>query len=146
MIQAITNQQVGLKWVLLEVCKSSLDQWHHCSVITELIIGYALPGRPIAMMMFKTWGYIVRKRQHTVFPHLTFCFLRLWPRPWLSLPTSSSVTTWKSHQSPCSGDRYYLSYLHSNSRGWLTIDRSLQPLSQELFNSECKHGCSPISS
>lgn len=29
------------------------------SVITELIIGYALPGRPIAMMMFKTWGYIV---------------------------------------------------------------------------------------
>ncbi|KIJ32419.1 hypothetical protein M422DRAFT_76535 [Sphaerobolus stellatus SS14] len=40
MIQAITNQQVGL------------------NVITELIIGYALPGRPIAMMMFKTWGYI----------------------------------------------------------------------------------------
>ena len=40
MIQAITNQQVGL------------------NVITELIIGYALPGRPIAMMLFKTWGYI----------------------------------------------------------------------------------------
>ena len=40
MIQAITNQQVGL------------------NVITELIIGYALPGRPIAMMMFKTWGYM----------------------------------------------------------------------------------------
>ncbi|KAH7096543.1 OPT oligopeptide transporter [Auriculariales sp. MPI-PUGE-AT-0066] len=40
MIQAITNQQVGL------------------NVITELIIGYWMPGRPIAMMMFKTWGYI----------------------------------------------------------------------------------------
>lgn len=40
MIQAITNQQVGL------------------NVITELIIGYALPGKPVAMMMFKTWGYI----------------------------------------------------------------------------------------
>ena len=40
MIQAITNQQVGL------------------NVITELIIGYALPGRPIAMMLFKTWGYV----------------------------------------------------------------------------------------
>ncbi|KAG6373666.1 OPT oligopeptide transporter [Boletus reticuloceps] len=40
MIQAITNQQVGL------------------NVITELVVGYALPGRPIAMMMFKTWGYI----------------------------------------------------------------------------------------
>ncbi|KAI6047012.1 OPT oligopeptide transporter protein-domain-containing protein [Pisolithus marmoratus] len=43
MIQAITNQQ-----------HSSLF-----SVLTELIVGYALPGRPIAMMMFKTWGYIV---------------------------------------------------------------------------------------
>ena len=31
------------------------------SVITELIIGYALPGHPIAMMMFKTWGYIVSR-------------------------------------------------------------------------------------
>ncbi|KAF5376874.1 hypothetical protein D9615_007249 [Tricholomella constricta] len=39
-IVAITNQQVGL------------------NVITELIIGYALPGRPVAMMLFKTWGYI----------------------------------------------------------------------------------------
>ncbi|KZV83488.1 small oligopeptide transporter [Exidia glandulosa HHB12029] len=40
MIQAITNQQIGL------------------NVVTELIVGYALPGRPVAMMMFKTWGYI----------------------------------------------------------------------------------------
>ncbi|EGN97372.1 hypothetical protein SERLA73DRAFT_75065 [Serpula lacrymans var. lacrymans S7.3] len=48
MIQAITNQQVGL------------------NVITELIVGYALPGRPIAMMMFKTWGYI------TMYQALTF--------------------------------------------------------------------------
>ncbi|KAE9404412.1 OPT oligopeptide transporter [Gymnopus androsaceus JB14] len=39
MIQAITNQQVAL------------------NVIAELVVGYALPGRPIAMMMFKTWGY-----------------------------------------------------------------------------------------
>ena len=57
MIQAITNQQIGL------------------NVITELVIGYMLPGKPIAMMMFKSmrllasfkvshidsllaWGYI----------------------------------------------------------------------------------------
>ena len=39
-ILAIANQDIGL------------------NVLTELIIGYALPGRPIAMMMFKTWGYI----------------------------------------------------------------------------------------
>ncbi|KAF8263832.1 OPT oligopeptide transporter [Lactarius quietus] len=39
-ITAMTNQEIGL------------------NVITELIIGYLLPGRPIAMMLFKTWGYI----------------------------------------------------------------------------------------
>jgi OPT family oligopeptide transporter len=38
LIQATTNMEVGL------------------NVITELVIGYALPGRPIAMMLFKTWG------------------------------------------------------------------------------------------
>ncbi|KAG2088568.1 OPT oligopeptide transporter protein-domain-containing protein [Suillus discolor] len=48
MVQAITNQQVGL------------------NVITELVVGYALPGKPIAMMMFKTWGYI------TMYQALTF--------------------------------------------------------------------------
>ena len=35
MVQAITNQQIGL------------------NVITELIIGYMVPGHPIAMMQFK---------------------------------------------------------------------------------------------
>ncbi|KAI9457240.1 OPT oligopeptide transporter [Lactarius psammicola] len=39
-IMAIASQAVGL------------------NVITELIIGYLLPGRPVAMMLFKTWGYI----------------------------------------------------------------------------------------
>ncbi|KAJ3571959.1 hypothetical protein NP233_g3403 [Leucocoprinus birnbaumii] len=37
---------------------SNYQQQVGLNVITELIIGYALPGRPIAMMMFKTWGYI----------------------------------------------------------------------------------------
>lgn len=41
MLQAITNQQIGL------------------NVIAELIAGYALPGKPLASMMFKTYGYIV---------------------------------------------------------------------------------------
>jgi len=40
MIQAVTNIQIGL------------------NVITEFIIGYMLPGRPLAMMMFKMFGYI----------------------------------------------------------------------------------------
>lgn len=64
MIQAITNQQVGL------------------NVITELIIGYALPGHPIAMMLFKTWGYI------TMYQALVFTsdfklghYMKIPPRP-----------------------------------------------------------------
>lgn len=40
MVQGITNTQLGL------------------NVLTEFMIGYMLPGRPIAMMLFKTYGYI----------------------------------------------------------------------------------------
>lgn len=40
MVQAITNIQLGL------------------NVFTEFLIGYMLPGRPNAMMLFKTYGYI----------------------------------------------------------------------------------------
>lgn len=40
MIQGITNTQLGL------------------NVLTEFMVGYMLPGRPIAMMLFKTFGYI----------------------------------------------------------------------------------------
>jgi OPT family oligopeptide transporter len=47
-IQAMTNTPIGI------------------NVVTELIIGYALPGRPIAMMMFKTWG------ENTMSQGLTF--------------------------------------------------------------------------
>ena len=43
-IQAITNGQV-----------------EH-SVITVLIIGYALPGLSIAMMLFKTWDYMATRQ------------------------------------------------------------------------------------
>ncbi|KAI1339360.1 small oligopeptide transporter [Xylariaceae sp. FL0016] len=39
-IQAITNIQLGL------------------NVLTEFIVGYMLPGHPLAMMMFKNYGYI----------------------------------------------------------------------------------------
>jgi OPT family small oligopeptide transporter len=39
-VQAITNQQIGL------------------NVITEFLMGYMQPGKPLALMMFKTYGYI----------------------------------------------------------------------------------------
>ncbi|KOS18311.1 Sexual differentiation process protein isp4 [Escovopsis weberi] len=41
MVQAITNQQTGL------------------NIITEMVFGYMLPGRPVAMMLFKSWGYML---------------------------------------------------------------------------------------
>ena len=62
MIQAITK--CVTPWLpsridtLVNLTSSSFSQQVGLNVITELIVGYALPGRPIAMMMFKTWGYI----------------------------------------------------------------------------------------
>ncbi len=41
-IQAISNLQIGL------------------NVITEFIAAYALPGKPIANMTFKVYGYMVK--------------------------------------------------------------------------------------
>ncbi|OBT55803.1 hypothetical protein VE04_03961 [Pseudogymnoascus sp. 24MN13] len=38
-LQAVTNFQIGL------------------NIITELIVGFMLPGRPVAMMLFKAYGY-----------------------------------------------------------------------------------------
>ncbi|KAI6101091.1 OPT oligopeptide transporter protein-domain-containing protein [Pisolithus croceorrhizus] len=87
MIQAITNQQVGLK--------------------------YALPGRPIAMMMFKTWGYI------TMTQALTFAadfklghYMKIPPRKmfWCQIvaavvaaTTQLGVQTWMFNNIPCRG-------------------------------------------
>ncbi|SLM38966.1 small oligopeptide opt family [Lasallia pustulata] len=44
MIQATTNIQLGL------------------NVFTEFIVGYAQPDRPLAMMLFKTYGYITMQQ------------------------------------------------------------------------------------
>ncbi|KAL2276644.1 hypothetical protein FJTKL_00797 [Diaporthe vaccinii] len=41
MLYAITNNQAGL------------------NVITEMIVGYMTPGRPVAMMLFKSYGYMM---------------------------------------------------------------------------------------
>jgi OPT oligopeptide transporter protein len=41
----------------LGVIRATTGQQILLNVLTELIIGYIHPGRPIAMMLFKTWGY-----------------------------------------------------------------------------------------
>lgn len=77
MIQAITNVQLGL------------------NVITEFIIGYMQPGRPIAMMLFKTYGYI------TMTQALTFCqdlklghYMKIPPRAMFT--AQMVMTVWSS--------------------------------------------------
>ena len=40
------------------VVAATTGQFLGLNIIAELIVGYALPGRPIAMLLFKTWGYV----------------------------------------------------------------------------------------
>jgi len=62
-LQAITNQQIGL------------------NVVTELIVGYALPGRPVAMMIFKTFGYITMSQALSFVADLKFGhYMKIPPR------------------------------------------------------------------
>ncbi|KKY31123.1 putative oligopeptide transporter opt-like protein [Diaporthe ampelina] len=45
-----------------QVWETHLAWWAYIiclNVITELIIGYMQPGRPVAMMLFKSWGYMM---------------------------------------------------------------------------------------
>jgi hypothetical protein len=64
MIAATTGQYLGL------------------NVVTELIIGYALPGRPIAMMLFKTWGYITMVQAIIFMSDFKFAhYMKIAPRP-----------------------------------------------------------------
>jgi OPT family small oligopeptide transporter len=66
-IQAVTNQQLGL------------------NVITEFIMGYMQPGKPLALMLFKTYGYITVG--HTI---RSFVLPLTLPRP--PKPSLSSLT------------------------------------------------------
>lgn len=73
-VQATTNVQLGL------------------NVITEFIIGYMQPGRPLAMMMFKMYGYI------TCYQGLFFTqgkFFSLPPPRFFPLPGVNEAN-WKS--------------------------------------------------
>jgi OPT family oligopeptide transporter len=46
----------------LSIIAATTGQPLGLDVITELIIGYTLPGRPIATMLFKTWGYMTMRQ------------------------------------------------------------------------------------
>ena len=74
MIQAITNQQVGL------------------NVITELIIGYWMPGKPLAMMLFKTFGYITMAQALTFASDMKLGhYMKVPPRPMFSAQVVATV-------------------------------------------------------
>lgn len=62
-VQAVTSVQVGL------------------NVVTELICGYALPGKPVAMMIFKTYGYITMTQALSFVSDLKFGhYMKIPPR------------------------------------------------------------------
>ncbi|KAL9083004.1 MAG: hypothetical protein Q9165_008700 [Trypethelium subeluteriae] len=62
-IQAITNVQIGL------------------SVITEFIMGYMQPGKPLALMMFKVYGYITMSQALSFVSDLKFGhYMKIPPR------------------------------------------------------------------
>ncbi|KAJ3868065.1 small oligopeptide transporter [Lentinula novae-zelandiae] len=78
MIQAITNQQVALKYVgerrYVVPFLISLTYFHR--------LRYALPGRPIATMMFKTWGYNSMSQALTFTSDLKLAhYMKIPPRP-----------------------------------------------------------------
>ncbi|KAJ2906185.1 hypothetical protein MKZ38_002610 [Zalerion maritima] len=62
-IQAITNNQIGL------------------NVLTEFIYGYIQPGRPLALMLFKTYGYITMSQALSFVSDLKFGhYMKIPPR------------------------------------------------------------------
>lgn len=62
-IEAITNSQIGL------------------NVLTEFIFGYIQPGRPLGMMLFKTYGYITMSQALSFVGDLKFGhYMKIPPR------------------------------------------------------------------
>ncbi|KAK2072221.1 hypothetical protein P8C59_006592 [Phyllachora maydis] len=62
-IQAITNTQIGL------------------NVLTEFVYGYIQPGRPLALMLFKTFGYITMSQALSFVSDLKFGhYMKIPPR------------------------------------------------------------------
>ncbi|KHJ34530.1 putative small oligopeptide opt family [Erysiphe necator] len=76
-IYATTNIQIGL------------------NVITEFIIGYMTPGKPLAMMMFKSYGYIVMVQAQYFLQDLKLGhYLKLPPKTLFS--AQAAATIWSS--------------------------------------------------
>ncbi|ORY69704.1 OPT family small oligopeptide transporter [Pseudomassariella vexata] len=62
-IQAVTNNQIGL------------------NVLTEFVFGYIQPGRPLALMIFKTFGYITMSQALSFVSDLKFGhYMKIPPR------------------------------------------------------------------
>ena len=86
-IQAITNVQLGL------------------NVFTEFLIGYMQPGKPNAMMLFKTYGYITMTQGLAFTQDMKLGqLIRAWrcSTVHLMLTEIAQVITSKFHQRPCS--------------------------------------------
>lgn len=83
-IQAITNSQIGL------------------NVLTEFIFGYIQPGRPLAMMLFKTYGYITMSQALSFVGDLKFGHYMKVCNSIGNLSRSPSLTPYRFHLAQCS--------------------------------------------
>lgn len=76
MIQAITNQQIPI------------------NTLVEIVVGYMLPGRPVAMMLFKTYGYISVSQATTFSGDLKLGhYMKVPPRIMFAAQTIASVVS-----------------------------------------------------
>jgi OPT family small oligopeptide transporter len=95
-IQAITNQQVGL------------------NVITEFIMGYMQPGKPLALMLFKTYGYITATQALSFVSDLKLGhYMKIPPRTMFSAQVAATLVS-------CLVQVYVLKYALTNIEGVCT--------------------------
>ena len=108
-----------------------------------IVWSFALPGHPVAMMMFKTWGYIVSKMlsfYSSLQPTLLIrpCFKHSNLRPILN-----SVIIWKVSQSAATNWSPSLTFFVSCSQGHvLESSTSSIVLLISLIDVEVRLGCS----
>ncbi|KAK3333123.1 OPT family small oligopeptide transporter [Cercophora scortea] len=112
-IQAVTNNQIGL------------------NVVTEFVYGYIQPGRPLALMIFKTFGYITMSQALTFVSDLKFghymkipprtmfmaqvvattfsCFIQIMALNYALRTIPDVCTPWQPEHFTCPGGRVFFS-------------------------------------
>jgi OPT family oligopeptide transporter len=74
---------IAIFWTIpIEIIYATINIPLSLNVFTEYIIGYMQPGRPVAMMLFKTYGYITMNQAHAFLSDLQLGhYLKIPKRP-----------------------------------------------------------------